>query len=255
MAPDTGHRTRAQVRPGGLVRPGIAARSRPSWSSTLARPTTSSSASASDCGELDDLLPEDRKWLVESREAAQGSTPKSSANAPERAPGFILRDRAGCWSSGPRSGPPATVVAAMDDLSDAELTELTGRRAARGARTSATSPASRPVRRRRPPSPSSQAKLRAHKGDAVLADRLADLAPAARAAASASGCRATSRSKPRVARMLERDVARLAAATTSAGDPIGFIERATNGIRARAGAAHPAHRPGADLLRPARTTR
>jgi DNA-binding transcriptional ArsR family regulator len=214
---------RAQVR-GGLVRPGIAGAQPPVVELDPRTAYDFLATACEGCGELDDLLPEDRKWLVESREALE--------NLPDHydwaaACSGLLLQAGAILVRRPEVRTARQLVAAMDDLSDRELTEM-----ALGELLD--EPEFADVTHRSLAGDDGayaelQAKLLAHKGEQILPDRLADVAPAARRAALFWLPRYEP-IEPRVARMLERDVARFRT-VDSAADPIGFIELATAGLR------------------------
>jgi DNA-binding transcriptional ArsR family regulator len=176
------------------------------------------------CGELDDLLPEDRKWLVESREALKALPDRrewaGACSGLLLQVGSILVRR-------PEVRTARQLVTAIEGLSDMELTELT-------LGELLEEPEFADVTRRSLAGDDAAyaelgAKLLAQKGVAILPERLADVAPAARHVAGFWLPRYEP-IEPRVARMLDRDVTRLRA-VDSAADPIGFIELATAGIR------------------------
>jgi DNA-binding transcriptional ArsR family regulator len=177
-----------------------------------------------DCGELEDLLPEDRDWLTEGRAAVlsqAGGTDSSRAClgfASEIGRLLIVH---------PEVKTARQVVALVESLSDAELTEtLLGEliespelsehaRRALGGDTEAYGALC--------------AQLEQWKGHVVMPETLAELAPGVRTAIRAW----LPRFEPveaRVARMLERDVAGRRG-EDAASNPMGFIEKATNGIR------------------------
>ena len=214
---------RAQVR-GGLVRPGIAAAQPPVVELDPRTAYDFLASACEECGELDDLLPEDRRWLKENREdlkALPGREDWAGACS-----GLLLQ--AGAILVGHAEIRTArALVAAIDALSDRELTELTLGELLEEPEFSAVT--HRALEGDDSAYAELRTKLEAHKGEAILPERIAALAPAARRAAHFW----LPRYEPleiRTGRMLERDAERLRTAD-SAGDPIGFIEHATAGVR------------------------
>jgi DNA-binding transcriptional ArsR family regulator len=211
-------------RPVGLVRPGLAAAQLPVVELDPRTGYDFLTSACTDCGELDDLLDEDRRWLVESREALKvevGDDVGVSACA-----GFVseigrmLVGRAEIRSA-------RDVVAAVDALTDRELVaimvgelledvtlgELT-RLALDGDEMAFAE---------------LKARLETTKGHVGLVSPLADLASASRRIIHFWLPRYEP-IEPRIARMLERDVAGRRN-DDMVGDPMGFIERTTNGVR------------------------
>ncbi|HEX7490419.1 MAG TPA: winged helix-turn-helix domain-containing protein [Candidatus Limnocylindrales bacterium] len=216
--------TNSPTRPVGLVRPGLTSVPLPSVEMDPRTAYELLASTCSDCGELDDLLPEDRRWLEDSRAAltAQlGSNPSfksCSGFMPEL--GRILAGR-------PEVKTARDVVAAIDKMSDADLLEamvgelledpdLSGitRRAVDGEAAAYAE---------------LQARLDSSHGHSILTTPLADLIPAARAILHAWLPRFEV-VEARVGRMLDRDAASRGL-DDAVRDPIGFVERTTNGIR------------------------
>jgi DNA-binding transcriptional ArsR family regulator len=216
---------RAQVR-GGLVHPGRAA-AQPPVVELDPRPAYDFLAAAcEECGELDDLLPEDRRWLVDSRVDFK-TLPSHGDWAGAGACAGLLLQAGAILVRRPEIRTARRLVDAIDALSDHELTEMIlGELLWEPEYSDATV---RALDGDGAAYDEVNAKLLAHKGEAMLPERFADIAPAARRAAHFWLPRYEPR-EPRMARMLERDAARLRA-VDSAGDPIGFIERATAGVR------------------------
>ena len=230
-------------RTGALVRPASPRPSCPSWSSIHGRSTTSSLAPATECGELDDLLAEDRRWLrrVARRLARAGRTRirfPASASSPRSAASS---------SAGRRSRPPATSWR-QSTRSATRSCSRSGGRASRETPSWAPSPAEPSTAIRRP-SRTSGATSSRYKGHPVLpGSHHRTWCPAARRIVHVWLPRFET-IEARVVRMIERDVAarrrgghrrrspRLHRADDQRGTP-------------RARAADPPHRPGAHLLRP-----
>ena len=181
-------------------------------------------SACNDCGELGDLLPEDRGWLQEGRAAVLaelGGTESAGACI-----GFVS-EIGRMLVVRPEIRTARQVVAAIDALSDAELLEcLFGEliespevsdfaRKALNGDTAAYAALSD--------------QLKHWKGHAVMPETLAEIAPGARRVLHTW----LPRFEPveaRVGRMLARDVAGRHMDDMVA-NPLGFVEKATNGIR------------------------
>jgi DNA-binding transcriptional ArsR family regulator len=214
----------APTRPGGLVRPGLTAAHVPTVDLDPRAGYDFLMSACDDCGELEDLLPEDRRWLEDSR----------AALASEMGTGDFIRTCTGFVAelgrmlvARPEIKTARDVAGAMDAMSEAELleamvgelledAELGGvtRRALDG-----DADAYRQL----------QARLDLHKGHPVMTESMTDLAPGVRRVVH-SWLPRYETIEARVGRMLERDVAERRS-DDAAHDPIGFVERTTNGIR------------------------
>jgi DNA-binding transcriptional ArsR family regulator len=214
---------RAQVR-GGLVRPGIAAAQPPVVELDPRSGYDFLAAACEVCGELDDLLPEDRAWLTDAREALKALPNREKwagvySGLLLQAGTILVRD--------PEVRTARQLVALIDALSDHDLTELTlGELLWEPEFADATKLA---LLGDEQAYTELRTRLEAHKGEATLPERFSDVAPAARSAAHFWLPRYEPL-EPRIGRMLERDVSRLRV-VDSAADPIGFIELATAGVR------------------------
>lgn len=216
--------SRTQIRPGGLVRPGLASAQLPAVELDPRTAYDFLTSACSDCGELDDLLAEDRKWLVESR-AALKSALGDDANIAACA-GFVS-EIGRMLPARPEVRTARDVVEAVDALSDDELTRimigelledpilgdltslaLEGDEAAFGEL---------------------KARLETIKGHGDLVHPIDDIARAARRIVHFWLPRYEP-IEPRVAKMLERDVAGRHG-DDIAVDPMGFVERTTSGVR------------------------
>ena len=212
------------TRPGGLVRPGLTAAALPSVELDPRTSYDFLTSACNDCGELDDLLPEDRGWLEEAR-AAMASQLGTGAVI-QACTGFVA-ELARMLVGRPEIQTARDVVKAVDATPDRELLEAMVGELLEDADLGA-------ITRRALDGDAAayaelQAWLDAAKGHAVLTESMGDLAPTARAVVHFWLTR-YELVEARVARMLERDVdAR--SQDDIARDPIGFVERATNGIR------------------------
>ena len=211
-------------RPGGLVRPGIAAAHLPVVELDARTGYDFLISTCNEYGELDDILAEDRKWLEESRAAIEAEVDEDECGS--ACIGFV-QEIGRMLVGRPEIRTARDVVEAIDALSDQELTEIMAgelledtdlggvtRRALDGDVNALKD---------------LQARLESTSGHVVLTGSIADLAPAARRIVHVL----LPRYEPiegRIARMLDRDVAGRRG-DDIAGDPLGFIERATNGIR------------------------
>ena len=211
-------------RPGGLVRPGIAAAQLPVVELDTRTGYDFLTSACTDCGELEDLLAEDRRWLEESRAALKAQIGEDLWV--DACTGFV--SEIGRMLVGrPEIRTARDVVAAIDALSDQELTEVMVGELLEDADLSA-------VTRRAIDGDSEalrdlQARLESTHGQTLLPPRITDLGPAARGIVH-FWLPLYEMIEDRIARMLERDVA-ARRRDDIAGDPIGFIERVTTGIR------------------------
>jgi DNA-binding transcriptional ArsR family regulator len=177
-----------------------------------------------DCGEPEDLLPEDRGWLEEGRAAVAHEV--GETESARSCVGFVS-EIGRMLVSRPEVKTARQVVAAVDELSDAQLLEyLVGElldnpdvsdsaRKALDGDTEAYAELSD--------------QLEHWKGHAIMPQTLAELAPGARRTLHAWLPR-FEQVETRVERMLARDVAGRHV-NDMVANPLGFVEKATNGIR------------------------
>ena len=212
------------VRPGGLLRPGLNMALPPTVELDPRTGYDFLTSCCSDCGELEDLLPEDRRWLEEGRAAL--STELGADTVAAGCVGFVS-EIGRVLVSRPEIRTARELVAAVDALSDQELLEtLLGELV--------DSPELGEMTRRALDGDAAafvelKTVLAQHKGADVLYGTMAELAPAARRVLHAWLPR-YEKIEERVARMIERDIASRRT-DDAVGDPLGFVERATNGIR------------------------
>ena len=219
-----GSPARTQPRPGGLVRPGIASVPLPTVELEVRPAFDFLVAACSDCGELDDLLPDDRRWLVESRkrfaaemagnaciEVCAGMVFEVSRMLVDRHDISLARHVVDLVDSMPDSELIEWIMGEL--LDDPDVGTLT-RRALDGDRAAFVE---------------LQGKLDAMKGHQVLDGELADIAPATRQVLH-WWLPLYEAIEPRVTRMLERDVAAWRREDVGR-DPFAFVEKATNGLR------------------------
>ena len=212
------------TRPGGLVRPGLTAAALPVVELDPRTGYDFLTSACNDCGELEDLLPEDRGWLEEARAAM--ATQLGTGAVIKACTGFVAelgRVLVGC----PEIKTARDVVEALDAMPDSELLEAMVGELLEDADLGG-------ITRRALDGDGAayaelQARLDAAKGHAVLTESFGDLAPTARAVVHFWLPRYEA-VEARVGRMLERDAA-AARQDDIARDPIGFVERTTNGIR------------------------
>jgi DNA-binding transcriptional ArsR family regulator len=181
-------------------------------------------SASSDYGELDDLLPEDRTWIADSRAALTAEIgPGQAANSCIPFVGEIGR----MVVLRPEIRNARELVAAVDDMADSELLECMLGELLDNAELGQI------ARRTLDGDPAAFVELSRHlmqsKNHEVLPGSVAEIAPGARQVLHAWLPR-YERVEARVAVMLDRDVSdrRMADAVS---DPLGFVERATNGIR------------------------
>jgi len=211
-------------RPAGLVRPGLTV---PQMPAVELDPRTAYEflmSVCNDCGEPEDLLPEDREWLAEGRAAViaevgeTGSAKACIGFATEVGRSLVLR---------PEVKTARQVVELVDGLTDDELVEtLMGELL--------ESPELSDVARKAiggdcEAYDSLCSQLEHWKGHPVLPDEIAELAPAVRRTLHAWLPR-FERVEARINRILQRDVADRNL-DDAVADPMGFIERTTSGIR------------------------
>jgi DNA-binding transcriptional ArsR family regulator len=221
-----GRQTRAngRTRSVGLVRPGIAAASMPTVEMDSRTIADFLNSVCPGCGEPADLLPEDREWLKQARQEIADRLGADSIALTSLE--FVMElGRIGVFDPAVRTA--ADLVAKIDNMSDAEILdvlmaellvsvdfgELT-RRALDGD-TAAWQEL--------------KDQLHGHKGHDVVTGEMAELPKASRQVVHA-WLPKFQEVEERVGRMLVRDAA--ARSTEEAErDPLGFVERTTNGIR------------------------
>ena len=178
----------------------------------------------SDCGELEDLLPEDRGWLKDCREAVAseiGQTESSRACI-----GFVS-EIGRLMVVRPEIETARQVASAVDELSDAELLECLFGELIESQETTVS--ARQALNGDTEAYAALAAQLRQWKGYVVVPETLAELAPGARRVLAAWLPR-FEQVEARVGRMLARDIAGRRV-DDAAANPLGFVEKATNGIR------------------------
>ena len=211
-------------RTGGLVRPGLTAHQMPAIELDPRTAYDFLMSACNDCGEAEDLLPEDRAWLAQGRvaivaEIGGTDTARSCVNFATEV-GRLLVDR-------PDVKTARQVVELVDGLDDDALARAlmgellenqdVGEMAGRALAGDTVAYAALGD------------QLRQWKGHAVLPGALDDIAPTVRAVLHAW----LPRFEPveaKVERILQCDVSSRSKAEASR-DPMGFIEKATNGIR------------------------
>jgi DNA-binding transcriptional ArsR family regulator len=218
-----------QIRPGGtsrggLVRPGLTTSAPPTVELDARTAYDFLSSACNDCGELDDLLAEDRGWLTENRAALKAEVGGGTAAA---ACADFVHALAPMVAVRPELKTARQVVAAADELSDADLLGFMLQELAEsqdyGEQT------------RRAIAGDAEAwhelahQLQANKGHDILPGHISELAPNARKVLRAWLPRYES-VEERVGRMIDSDAA-AKRREDSTSDPLGFVERATNGVR------------------------
>jgi DNA-binding transcriptional ArsR family regulator len=179
-----------------------------------------------ECGELEDLLAEDRAWLETSRTAIVAELGPATEESISNCTGFVA-ELGRMLVSRPEIQSARDLVAATETMTDRELVEtMVGelledadfgaltRRALDG-----DDEAYRDLR----------AKLDSVKGHNVMTQTMAEMAATARAVIK-FWLPLYEPFEARIGRMLQRDVA-ARAGDNMTRDPIGFVERTTNGIR------------------------
>jgi DNA-binding transcriptional ArsR family regulator len=181
-------------------------------------------SACADCGELQDLLPEDRGWLQESRLAVLSEVGETES---ARACVGFVSEVGRLLVVRPEIKTARQVVAAVDELSDADLLEclfgelIESPEVADFARKALNGDTEAYAALRD--------RLEHWRGHAVMPETLAELAPGSRRALHAWLPR-FEQAEVRVGRMLDRDVAGRHMGDAVA-NPLGFVEKATNGIR------------------------
>jgi len=214
----------APIRPGGLVRPGLMAPQLPTVELDPRTGYDFLTSLCGDCGELEDLLPEDRRWMEDAHAALAAEV---GGDASTQTCIAFVEELGRMLVGHPTIKSAHDVVDAIDAMSDGELLETM-------VQELLEDPDFGGLTRRAIDGDAEaygelQAKLASHKGHSVVAGPIAELAPAARRVVHAWLPRYET-VEARVGRILERDVAarRLEDATR---DPVGFVEQTTNGIR------------------------
>jgi DNA-binding transcriptional ArsR family regulator len=222
MTETQSHQRRARERSGALVRPGLTSAALPAVELDP-RPVYDFLMSAcNECGELDDLLPEDRTWLTEGRSALTELTGSDCAACSP-----FVTELGRHLVFHPEIKTARQVVEAVDKLDDRALLDiLVGELL--------ESPELGAVTRRAVDGDADafaelKGQLEAAKGHAVIPGSFDVLAPAARRIVHAWLAR-FEHIEARVNRMIASDVASRSTADMAA-DPLGFVERTTNGIR------------------------
>jgi DNA-binding transcriptional ArsR family regulator len=215
-------RRRKPERTGALVRPGLAAPALPAVELDP-RPIYDFLLSACyECGEPDELLPEDRTWMKDGRAALTEllgpGCASCTAFGTELGRLFIRR---------PDIKTARDVVAAVDALNDRELLDVLMGELVESPETGEF--ARRALDGDQAAFRELYEQLEAYKGHPVLPESLSEIVPAARAVVHAW----LPRFQPieaRVVRMIERDVDSRDQAEI-ATDPLGFVEKTTAGVR------------------------
>jgi DNA-binding transcriptional ArsR family regulator len=215
-----GHTTR----PGGLVRPGIAAAPLPSVEMDPRTAYDFLTSACGMCGDLTDLLPEDRTWITESRAQIRADLEPGS---PAAGCLDIVTEVGRMLVLEPGVRTARDVVRRIDALPDRDLLNvLLGELAESEDYGAITLKA---LAGDAAAFEDLKGQLHAQKGESVLPGTLADVAPGTRRALRA-WLPFYEKVEERVGRMLAKDVeGRLSEDPTV--DPIGFIERTTNGVR------------------------
>ena len=224
MAQTTNRRNPSPARPGGLVRPGLASPSLPAVELDARTGYDFLMSACNDCGELQDLLPEDRTWAEKSR--AELAVQLGAGPWTDACMGFVTE--VGRLLVGrPEVRTAGQVVAAVDDLSDRDLIEtllgelLDDQDLGATARLAVDGDAQAYA--------DLQVKLEQLKGMPILTATPQELAAGTRRIVHAWLPRYEV-VEERIGQMLVRDVS-ARPLKTAAADPFGFVEQATNGIR------------------------
>ncbi len=214
----------AQTRPGGLVRPGLTGAHMPTVELDPRVGYDFLTSACDDCGELEDLLPEDRRWLEDSRKAMAAEI---GSDVSVEACGSFVVELGRMLVGRPEIRSARDLAQAIDAMTDAQLLETMAGELLEDADLGTI--ARRAVDGDVEAYGQLQARLDSFKGHPVVTQPMADLAPAARRIVRWWLPRYEI-VEGRVGRMLDRDVA-ARKLDDAAGDPIGFVERTTNGIR------------------------
>ncbi len=181
-------------------------------------------SACADCGELEDLLPEDRTWLQESRAAALNEVGESES---ARACVGFVSEVGRLLVVRPEIKTARQVVAAVDQLPDADLLECLFGELLESPEL--TDSAHRALNGDAEAYAALGDQLEHWRGHAVMPETLGELAPGARRVLHAWLPR-FEQIEVRVGRMLDRDVAGRHM-DDAVANPLGFVEKATNGIR------------------------
>ena len=215
---------RPSVRPGGLVRPGLTAAQMPTVEFDARSAYDFLTCTCDGCTNVAELLPEDRAWLEESRSAVAAEM--GSTNFGKNCESFLM-EIGRALVGHPEVRTARETMGLVDGLADRELLEMMLGELLDDADLGAL--ARLAVDGDEPAYRELQAALEVHKGEPVLTLPLTLLAPAARAVLKAWLPR-YELVEARIGRMLDRDVAAYRQEDLTR-DPIGFVERVTNGIR------------------------
>jgi DNA-binding transcriptional ArsR family regulator len=224
MEPTTNPQRPSPTRRGGLVRPGLASPGLPTVQLDMRTGYDFLMSACNDCGELEDLLAEDRTWL----QKARGDLARQLGSGPAMsACGSFVTEIGRMMVDRPEIRTAGQVVAAVDDLSDLDLMEwllgelLEDQELAPMARRTIDGDPEAYI--------TLQAQLERLKGMPVLTATPPELAAGARQVVHAWLPRFET-IENRLGRLLERDLA-ARHGEDAVGDPFGFVEKATNGIR------------------------
>jgi DNA-binding transcriptional ArsR family regulator len=212
------------IRPVGLVRPGLTTIPLPRVELDPRTAYEFLTSACRECGESDDLLPEDRRWREEaaaSMTAQLGSYPMFNVCTD------FITELGRIIPSQPEIKTARDLVAAVDELTDSAMLELMLGELLEDPELSSIT--RRAIDGDGAAFAELQARLDSLHGRVVLTAPLSDLVPAGRAILHAWLPRFET-VEARVGRMLDRD-ASSRGLDEAVRDPIGFVERATNGIR------------------------
>lgn len=220
----SGNTTTPARRPGGLVRPGFTTAHLPVVELDPRTAYDFLMSTSDHGGEVEDLLPEDRRWLEDARAAMTAELGPDPFV--ETCMGFVA-ELGRMLVGRPEIRTARNVVDAIDAMSDGELLEtLVGELLEDSELGGITR---RALEGDLPAFADLQARLDSNMGHPVITEPMADLAPRSRSVVR-FWLTQYEAIEPRIARMQERDVA-ARRADDPVRDPIGFVERATNGIR------------------------
>jgi DNA-binding transcriptional ArsR family regulator len=216
------HQRRAQQRSGALVRPGLTSGALPTVELDPRSVYDFLLSACNECGELQELLPEDRTWLTEGRSAlAELTGAECVACSPlvsELGRHVVLH---------PEIKTARQVVEEVDKLDDKTLLDILVGELLNSPEVGAI------TRRALDGDAEAYAELKRQlesaKGHAVIPDSFDVLAPAARRIVHAWLAR-FEQIEARVNRMIASDAASRSTADMAA-DPLSFVEHTTNGIR------------------------
>jgi DNA-binding transcriptional ArsR family regulator len=218
------HQGNSPTRAGGLVRPGLTTAQLPAIEMDARSGYDFLASACLECGELEDLLPEDRHWLEESRAALTAQM--GSETFVRTCTGFVA-EIGRMLIEHPEIRTARELVDAIDKMTDRELLETMVGELLEDSDLGALT--RRAIDGDAGAYAELEAKLDSYKGHPVLPRSGAELVPLARAVVKFW----LPRYEPieaHIGRMLERDVA-ARHQEDAVRDPIGFVERTTNGIR------------------------